>query len=114
MNQGAYVFSLHYLLQIAYNIHIEHIDGQIVFLAHGGGGEVHYLESASVNLVVGNLFKLGGGGVFLWVGGVDAIHTGAFQHHICFNFNAAQTGTRVGGEVGATCTSREDTYIAYW
>ena len=42
VHQGADVLAVHHALEVAIDVHVEHIDGQVVFLAHGGGGEVHH------------------------------------------------------------------------
>ena len=42
VHQGADVLAVHHAFEVAIDVHVEHIDGQVVFLAHGGGGEVHY------------------------------------------------------------------------
>ena len=82
--------TVHHPLQITHDIHVEHIDGEIVFLAHGGGCKVHYFQATIVDFVVGDFLELRGSGVFLRVGSINAIHTSAFQHDIGFDFDAAQ------------------------
>ena len=42
VHQGADVLAVHHAFKVAIDVHVEHIDGQVVFLAHGGGGEVHH------------------------------------------------------------------------
>ena len=42
VHQGADVLAVHHALEVTIDVHVEHIDGQVVFLAHGGGGEVHH------------------------------------------------------------------------
>ena len=42
VHQGADVLAVHHAFEVAIDVHVEHIDGQVVFLAHGGGGEVHH------------------------------------------------------------------------
>ena len=44
------------------------------------------------HFVVGDVVELRGCRVLLRVGGVDAVHTGTFQHDIRLNLDAAQTG----------------------
>ena len=41
--QCADVFAVDDLLEVAHGIHIKDDDGQVVFLTHAGGGEVHHL-----------------------------------------------------------------------
>jgi len=109
---GADIFAFHHLLEVAHNVHVEDVDGEVVLLAHGGGGEVHHLESAGVDLVVGDLGELGGGGVLLGVGGVDAVDAGALEHHIGLNLDAAKRRAGVGGEVGVAGAAAEDDHLA--
>ena len=42
VHQGADVLAVHHAFEVAIDVHVEHIDGQVVFLAHGCGGEVHH------------------------------------------------------------------------
>ena len=42
VHQGADVLAVHHAFEVAIDVHVEHIDGQVVFLAHGGGGEIHH------------------------------------------------------------------------
>ena len=51
---GTDVLSLDYLLEVAYHIHVEYVDGEVVLLAHGGSGEVHYLKPEVIDFVVGD------------------------------------------------------------
>ena len=90
MHQCANLFSGNYLLQVAHGVHVEDDDGQIVFLAHAGGGEIHHAQVAAEHLVIGDVGELRGCGVFLRVGRVDAVHARAFEHDICLNLDAAQ------------------------
>ena len=88
------------------------MDGQAVFLAHNGGGHVHHLEVAGVDFVVGDFVEFGGCGVFFGVGGVDAIHASAFEHHLGFHFYAAEGRAGVGGEEGIAGAARHDCHFA--
>ena len=90
MYQCADRFAGNNLLKVAGNIHIKDVDGQTVLLAHGSGGQVHHLEVAVVDLIKGYLIKLGGGGVFLRIGSIYAVHAGSLEHHIGLNLYAAQ------------------------
>ena len=60
-------FSCHYFLQVAECIHIEYDNRQVIFLAHAGCGEVHHLQTAAQDFVIGNIVKLGCRGVFFRV-----------------------------------------------
>ena len=46
MHESAYLLTLHNLLEIAYHIHIEHIDGKVIFATHCGGSDIHDFETA--------------------------------------------------------------------
>ena len=60
MHQCAYLFALDYLLQITQNIHVEHIDGQVILHAHGSGSDIHHLQTALDDLLIGDVVELGG------------------------------------------------------
>ena len=45
--QRTYLLTLHYFHQVAHDVHIEDIDGQVVVLAHADGREVHHLQAAT-------------------------------------------------------------------
>ena len=49
--QCADVFAVDNLLEVAYGIHIKDDDGQVVFLTHARGGEVHHLQAAAQHFV---------------------------------------------------------------
>ncbi len=112
MHQGAYFFALHDALEVSDGVHVEDDDGEVVLLAHAGGGEVHDLEAAAQHFVVGDVGELGGCGVFLGVGGVDAVDAGAFEHDVGFDLDAAQAGACVGGEEGVARPGGHDDYFA--
>ena len=90
MNKCADGLAVHYLLQVAHNVHVEHIDGEVVLLTHGGGGEVHDLKTTGVDLVVGYVAELSGCGVLLGVGGLDAVDACALKHNVGLYLNAAK------------------------
>src|SRR3712207_7067641 len=50
MHERSYLFAVDNPLQVAHCIHVEHVDGQVVFLAHADGCEVHHLEAALQHL----------------------------------------------------------------
>ncbi len=79
---------------------------------HAGGSEVHHFQTALQHFVVGDVVELRGCRVLLRVGGVDAVHTGTFQHDIRLNLDAAQTGTGIGSEERIACTGGHDDYFA--
>ena len=50
--QSPDVFSFHYFFQVAVHVHVENVDGQMVFLAHRSCGEVHYFQAFVVDFIV--------------------------------------------------------------
>ena len=56
------VFYLHHhnLFQVAYYIHIEDIDRQIIFLTHGRCRKIHYFQSLLCISHHKDIFKFGG------------------------------------------------------
>ena len=102
MHQCPYFLACHHLLQVAHNIHVEDIDRKVIVLTHADGGEVHHLQATGEDFLVGNLRELSGCGVFLRISSIDAIHTGALQHDVGFDFNTTQGGTCIRGEIRIT------------
>ena len=111
-NEDATETDMLHALEVAHHIHVEYIDRQIVLLAHRGGGEVHHAQVAGINLVEGDVVKLGGCGVLLGVGGVDAVHTRAFEHHVGFHLDASQSRACVGGEERVARAARNYRHLA--
>ena len=62
--QSPDVFSFHYFFQVAVHVHVENVDGQMVFLAHRSCGEVHYFQAFVVDFIVCDFTELRGRGVF--------------------------------------------------
>ena len=57
MYQRPYFFALHYFLQVAYGVHVEDDDGQVVFLAHAGSRKVHDFQAAFQHFVVSDVVE---------------------------------------------------------
>ena len=110
--QSPDVFSFHYFFQVAVHVHVENVDGQMVFLAHRSCGEVHYFQAFVVDFIVCDFTELRGRGVFFRVGRVHAVHTRPFKHHVGFDFNAAQRGTRVGREIRIARAGAHDNHFS--
>ena len=110
--QSPDVFSFHYFFQVAVHVHVENVDGQMVFLAHRSCGEVHYFQAFVIDFIVCDFTELRGRGVFFRVGRVHAVHTRPFKHHVGFDFNAAQRGTRVGREIRVARTGAHDNHFS--
>ena len=108
MYQRTYVLAVDYFLQVADNVHIEHIDRKIVFLAHCCGSKVHYLQTLIVYLIVSYFGKLRCRRVFLWVCRINAIYTRTFKHYVGFYLDATQARTRIGSKIRVARTCRED------
>ena len=100
VHQRTDFLSVHDSFEVAHDVHVEHVDGQPVVAGHHRGGHVHDLEAAVIDLVVGDAVKLGGRGVLLGVGGVDAVHACALEHDVGLNLYASERRACVGGEVG--------------
>ena len=112
VNEGADVLAAEHAHQVALHIHVEDVDGQVVLLAHRRGGEVHHFQPPGVDFVVRDGVELHGVRVFLRVGGVDAVHTRAFQHDVGLDLDAAQRGARVGREIGVAGAAAHDDDLA--
>ena len=57
--QSPDVFSFHYFFQVAVHVHVENVDGQMVFLAHRSCGEVQDVYKRQVNNLAGICFHAG-------------------------------------------------------
>ena len=112
MYERTNLLTIHHLLEVTYNIHIEHVDRKVVFLTHGGSSQIHDLQALGVNLIIGNVLELGSCRILLWVGGIDAVYTGTLEHHVSLDFDTAERRTGIGSEVWTACTCREDADIA--
>ena len=55
--------------------------------------------------------ELRGCRVFFRVGGVDTVHTGSFQHDVCFNLDTTQAGAGIGGEERIAGSGGHDDYF---
>ena len=58
---GADGLAIEHFLQVAYHIHVEDVDGQVVVVAHHHGREIHHLQVALQNLLVGDVIEFRGG-----------------------------------------------------
>ena len=89
-DQSAYLFAVDDFFEVAVLIHVKDIDGQTVLFRHGGSGEIHDLETAADDFVIGDLGEFRGSRVFLRIGGVDTVHTRTFEHNIGFDLQRAE------------------------
>ena len=46
VNERTDVLAFEHAFQVANDVHVKHIDRQLVFLAHGGGCDVHHTQTA--------------------------------------------------------------------
>ena len=46
VNERTDVLAFEHAFQVANDVHVKHIDGQLVFLAHSGGCDVHHTQTA--------------------------------------------------------------------
>lgn len=104
-NDGANVFTCYHLLEIAFNIHVENVNGKVVLLSHHGCSHVHNFETALNDLVVGDGVELSSCWILLGIGGVDAIDTSALEHYIGLDLNTTQRAASVGGEEWVTSST---------
>ena len=90
MHESSHGFAFENFCKVSVHVHVEHINGKVVFFAEGGGCEIHDSQTACLNFVKGNFVELGGGFIFLGVGGVNSVNASAFKHNVCLYFNAAK------------------------
>ena len=90
MHQCTDRLTIHNLLKVANNVHVEHVDRQVVLLAHCCCCEVHNLKATSINLVVCYVGKLGCCWVLLWVGCIDTVNTCTLKHNVSLDLYTAQ------------------------
>ena len=84
----------------------------MVFLAQCCGGEIHHAQAAVVDFIVGDFREFGGGGIFLGVGGVDAVHAGSLEHHVGLNLDGAEGRAGVGCEERIAGAAGDDGHFA--
>ena len=82
MHERADLFALDEFGQVAGGVHVEDDDGHVAVGTEGVGGLVHHFEVLGDGFVEGELVVFDGGGVFLRVGGVDAIHAGTLEEGV--------------------------------
>lgn len=72
------MFTGNYMEEIAGRVHVEHDDGQFVFLAEGERGHVHHFQVFLDGFAEGEVLKFNGVRIFFRVAVVDTVYTGAF------------------------------------
>ena len=88
MYQRSYFFTVHHLLEVSEDVHIEDIDRQVVLHAHCCCCDVHHLQTACYYLFVCDVMELCCGRVFLRICCLDAVNACALQHYICLYLDA--------------------------
>ena len=112
MDKRSNLLAFHDALQVAYDIHVEDIDGQIVILAHADSGQVHHLQIAGQHLGIGDVGELRCCGILFWVGSIDAIDAGALDEQVGFDFEGAEGRSGVGGEERVAGAAGEEGDVA--
>lgn len=90
MHQSADILAGDDLLEITNDIHVEHINRQVVLHAHGRSCDVHNLQALGNDILIGDILELGGSRILLWVSGIDTIHTSALEHNVGLYLYATQ------------------------
>ena len=83
-------FSGNHFFQVAYCIHIEYYDRQIILLTHTSSCQVHHFQSSFQHFIVSDVVELGCRRIFLRVGSLDTVYASTFQHDVCFYFDTAK------------------------
>lgn len=113
-HQGANIIALNDSTDIAQCFKIEDEDWDVVLFAHGQGGHVHDAEFFFDGFVEGEGCVTGGVGVFVGIGGVDAIDFGGFEEDIAIELGCPKGGTGVGGAervAGASCKDDDAPFV---
>src|SRR5688572_27834210 len=77
-HQGTDLIAIQQLLQVAFLVHIEYDDRQVVFFAKRESGHVHYIQVFFENFLEGNVGVAGRSRVFFRIGGINTIYAGTF------------------------------------
>ena len=80
----------------------------MVVHAEGEGGGVHDAKLAGEGVAVGEGAEADGGGILLWVGGIDAVDLGGLKEDVGTDFVGAEGGGGVGAEIGVSGAGAED------
>lgn len=83
-------------------------------MAHRQGGHVHDAEAFFECFLEGEGVIAGGGGIFVWVCGVDAVDFGGFEENLAVEFCCSERGAGVGGEEWVACPCSEDDDAAFF
>ena len=108
--EGSDGFAFDDAADVSRDFEVEDQEGDVAFLAHGQGGHVHDAEAFVEGFFEGEGFVAGCGGVFVGIGGVDAIDFGGFEEDVAVEFGGSERGAGVGGEEGVAgaCGKNDD------
>lgn len=112
MNDCSGRFAVEEAEEVAWGVHVEHYDWHRVLAGEGGGSSVHHFEATGQDVVVADGVEACGGGVLFGVGGVYAVHSGAFEHGVGRYFYSSEGGSGVGGEVRVAGSAGYDCHCA--
>src|SRR5690606_30449981 len=99
---------------IATDVEVKDSDGQVVVAAHGDGGGIHDAEVAAQDFGEADAFEAHGVRVLLRILVIHAVHAGGFGDDLGFDFETAQGGGGIGGEVRVGRAGREDDDAAFF
>ena len=80
-------------------VHIENIDGEVVFLAHRDGSYIHHAQTSAKHFIIRDFLKFFCTWVFLRISRIDAIYARPLQHYVGFYFYSAQRRARISGKI---------------
>jgi len=96
------------MLDVVVVHHVKNDDGNAIVHAEGESGGVHDSEALGEGFRVGDFVVFDGGGVLGGVGGIDAVHLGGLEDHLCADLAGTQRGGGVGGKEGVAGAGDED------
>ena len=99
---------------IAEFVQIKNDDGQLIVAAHGDSGRVHHAERLREHFEVADLPVQDGFGKAQRVHVVDAVHARRLGEDLGVDFQRAQRGRGVGGEIGIGSAGGEDDDPAFF
>lgn len=108
VQEGADLFASDGSGDIARFAKVKDQHGHLVLVAHGDGCHVHDAEVLGHCLGVGNGVVACGIGIFLGIGGIDAIDLGCLEQQVAVEFGGAEGGAGIGREEGVACASGQD------
>src|SRR5690348_10045491 len=89
-DQGTHLFPGYYPAEIAFLVHIEDNDWQIILHTKGKGCHIHNPQVIGKTFLEGNNVELGSGWILLRISRIDAVHPGPFEDHIGIYFNGPE------------------------